>query len=491
MSARDTLRKEWRSEVRQTIGQGPFQANWDSLRSYSAPIWYEQARFGIFVHWGVYAVPAFQTEWYARNMYIQGSAEYEHHRRTYGSQDQFGYKDFIPRFTADRFDADEWADLFKRAGAGFVVPVAEHHDGFAMYDTPFSDWNAAQMGPKRDVIGELADAVRKRYMTFGVSTHRAENWWYYNGGREFPSDVQDYRYTDLYGAAQPCFDERNNPVAMLPPNDEFLEDWLLRTCHLIDRYGPQLLYFDWWIEQPEFKPYLQRLAAYYYNKAAESNRQVVINYKFDAFEKGTAVYDIERGGLASIQPHVWQTCTSIGKTAWCHISNPDYKTAAFLIGDLIDIVSKNGVMLLNVGPRADGTIAQEEQHILLDIGKWLHVNGEAIYGTKPWKIHGEGPTEVVDGTFNDTRRTAYTGADIRFTTRNGYLYVLLLGWPQDGNAVITSLSITGWYEGQIASVHILGVDEQPVWQRTEAGLEVPLPPQLAEQPAIVLKITAL
>ncbi|MFB5762891.1 alpha-L-fucosidase [Paenibacillus medicaginis] len=484
------LREEKMQEVHGTIGNGPFKPDWDSLRDYSVPRWYEDAKFGIFIHWGVYSVPAYDNEWYPRNMYIEGTPAHQHHIAAYGPVDKFGYKDFIPHFTAENFDPEVWADLFKSAGAAFVVPVAEHHDGFGMYDCPFSDWTAAKMGPQRDIIGELADAVRRRYMTFGVSSHRAENWWYYNGGRELPSDVQDPRYAGLYGPAQRTYGEPGYPQPILPPSEEFLEDWLARTCDLIDRYGPQLVYFDWWIEQPVFKPYLQKLAAYYYNKAAEWGRGVVVNYKLDAFAEGTAVYDMERGQLADIHPDVWQTCTSVGETAWCHIADHKYKTSAALIGDLVDIVSKNGVMLLNVGPRADGTIPGEERKLLLEIGEWLAVNGEAIYSTRPWKVYGEGPTEIVSGTFNDTKRSPFTAKDVRFTARGDkLLYALIMGWPDEGRALIETLSSSSrLFTGQIMKVQVLGWKEELSWSRKEDGLHVLLPEALRARPVIAVRI---
>lgn len=485
------LRKSKKKEIKDTVEQGPFTANWESLKNYHVPEWYENAKFGIFIHWGVYSVPAFSTEWYARNMYIEGSKEHEHHVDNYGSPELFGYKDFIPRFTASKFDANEWAQLFKRSGASFVVPVAEHHDGFAMYDCPYSEWTAAKMGPKRDVIAELGEAVRRHYMTFGVSSHRAENWWYYNEGRKIASDVQDPEYAELYGPAQPCYGELTYPLPILPPNEEFMDDWLARTCDLIDRYGPQLLYFDWWIEQPVFKPYLQKLAAYYYNKAAEWGQGVVVNYKFDAFEEGTAVYDMERGQLADINPSIWQTCTSVGETAWCYIGDHKYKTVDSIVGDLVDIVSKNGVLLLNIGPKADGTIAEEEQAILLQIGDWLAINGEAIYATKPWKIYGEGPTQIVSGTFNDTKRSTFTAEDIRFTTRGAnLLYASVLGKCDDGQIVVTSLGHQSkLYSENIGKVEVLGYKEHIPWERTDQGLVVQLPEEIRQQMIPVIKIT--
>jgi alpha-L-fucosidase len=260
------------------------------------PAWYGEARFGIFIHWGPYAVPAFDNEWYPRNMHIPDSPAFKHHRATYGPQTTFGYRDFLPLFRGEHFDPAAWAALFKEAGARFVVPVAEHHDGFAMYNCSFSRWNAVQMGPQRDVLGELAEATRSQGLIFGLSYHRAERWWFFNGGRLFPSDVQDARYADLYGPARPQEE---------PPDQAFLEDWLARLYELVERYRPALVYFDWWIEQPAFQPYLPRFAAYYYNRAHQWGQDVVITYKQAAFPEGTAVFDIERGRIPESSPQLW------------------------------------------------------------------------------------------------------------------------------------------------------------------------------------------
>ncbi len=235
-------------------------------------------------------------------MYLQGSRDYDHHRATYGPQDQFGYKDFIPMFQAEKYDPAAWARLFKEAGARFVVPVAEHHDGFQMYESALSEWNAAQMGPNRDLIGELADAVRAEEMIFGVSSHRAEHWWFMNGGNTFPSDVQDPAYAGLYGPASGALGTASTEQYFdNSPDQAFLEDWLLRTCELIDKYQPQLIWFDWWIQNMAFKPYLKNFAAYYYNSGAEWGKGVAVNNKYDAFPAGTTVFDIERGQESRIR----------------------------------------------------------------------------------------------------------------------------------------------------------------------------------------------
>jgi alpha-L-fucosidase len=456
-----------------------YQATWDSLKNYVVPEWYRDAKFGIFIHWGVYSVPAFGNEWYPRNMYIQDSPEFQHHVQTYGPHTTFGYKDFIPQLTAVKFDAGHWAHLFKDAGARYVVPVAEHHDGFAMYDCSFSDWNAVKMGPKRDIIGELADAVRKQGMVFGLSSHRAEHWWFMNGGMQFPSDVQDPRYQSFYGPAQPKETQ---------PDSAYLDDWFKRTCELVDKYRPQVVWFDWWIEEPAFEPYLRKFAAYYYNRGEDWKLGVAINYKNKAFVEGTALFDVERGQLAGINPLLWQTDTAVSKNSWGYIKNQDYKTAGSIVGDLVDIVSKNGVLLLNIGPRPDGTIPEPDEQILLEIGRWLAVNGEAIYGTRPWTAFGEGPTEVGTGSFTDTKRPAFTGQDIRFTTKGKALYAICLAWPGESVTVKSWGASSAVHADQIAEVRMLGVPQALSWSQDAAGLKVKMPSRKPCDHAYAIKV---
>lgn len=486
--------RAYRDLIDQVNDDGRITPSWDSLASYKVPQWYQDGKFGIFVHWGVYAVPAFDNEWYPRNMYVPGTPAFEHHRKTYGDQATFGYKDFIPQFTAARFDPHAWAALFRQAGAQFVVPTAEHHDGFPLYDSAFTPWNAAQMGPRRDLIGELAAAVRRQGMVFGVSSHRAEHWWFMNGGMGFGSDVRDARYAEFYGPAQP---------ESMPPNDAFLEDWLVRCCEIVDRYQPQLFWFDWWIEQPVFAPYLQVFASYYYNRAHEWRRGVAINFKHGAFPAHTAVFDIERGQLAGMRNEFWQTDTSVAIDSWGYTAEQRYKLPGDIIGDLVDIVSKNGALLLNIGPRADGTIPDEDQGILLEIGRWLRVNGEALYGTRPWRLFGEGPTDVVEGSFADTARSPFTPADIRFTMRHAMsqgvqkpvLYATALAAPTDRKLVIRSLAEPSPHlPGDVVAVELVtGVRDERFsldWQRTGSGLEITLPDRSVTDYAVSVRILA-
>jgi alpha-L-fucosidase len=466
--------------IRRTIASGPYAATWDSLERIGVPQWYEDGKFGIFIHWGLYAVPAFANEWYPRNMYIQGSREYEHHLKTYGTHAQFGYKDFVPLFKAQRFDASAWASLFRRAGARFVVPVAEHHDGFAMYDTKLSRWNARTMGPRRDIVGLLAREVRKAGLVFGLSSHRIEHWWFLNGGLKFDSDVKAGKHADFYGPAAP-----DNA----PPSKPFMQDWLARCGELVDLYRPQLFWFDWWIEQPAMKPFLREFAAYYYNRAAQWGQGVAINYKHDAYTPASAVLDVERGQLADIRPRFWQNDTSVAKNSWCYTKGNEYKSVGSIIGDLVDVVSKNGALLLNIGPKADGTIPSEDRAILLDMGEWLDVNGEAIYGTRPWRVFGEGPTVVPEGMFTDTQRGEFGPRDFRFTSRGQTtLYAIGFGRPE-GAVLIRSLGThMRLLKRPIESVSLLGSRQKLKWKQGGDGLRVQLPARRPTDHAYALKI---
>lgn len=468
-------KKKYLEEINQVVKVGPFHDNWDSLSEYKVPEWYRNAKFGIFIHWGLYSVPAFDSEWYSRNMYIQGSPAYEHHLKTYGEHKDFGYKDFIPMFTADKFDANEWADIFEMAGAKYVIPVAEHHDGFQMYQSDISKWNAYEMGPKRNVLGELKSAVERKGLTLGTSSHRVEHWFFMGHGKEFESDIKDPMVCgDFYWPAQP--EPNHHDLFSTAPTQEYLEDWLLRTCEIVDKYQPKIVYFDWWIQHSAVKPYLKKFAAYYYNRAKEWGKEVAINYKHDAFSFGCAVVDIERGQFAEAKPYFWQTDTAVAKNSWCYTENNDYKTAKEILCDLVDIVSKNGTLLLNIGPKSDGTIPEKDKKILLEIGEWLKINGEAIYDSKTWRFSYEGPTKIIEGQFSDGITKEFTSEDIRFTVNGSYLYATVLQYPEDGKVCIKSLanndaSKLPLFHGIVKEVSVLGFDEKIQWSRTENGLE--------------------
>ncbi len=457
--------------------QWRYQANWDSLKKYQVPDWFRDAKFGIFIHWGVYSVPGFSNEWYPRNMYRAGTPENKHQLETYGPLASFGYKDFIPMFKAELFDPVKWVTLFKKAGARYVVPVAEHHDGFAMYKTALSKWNAAEMGPHRDVVGELAAEIKKQGLVFGLSSHRIEHWWFMNGGRKQPSDFLDQKNIDFYGPAR---EENETPSA------EYMNDWLLRCTELVNNYQPQLFWFDWWIEQPAMDPYRKSFASYYYNKGLEWNKGVVINYKNVAYPDGIAVLDLERGKLAGIRAQAWQTDDAIGNQSWGYAAGNTFKNAQYVITNLIDIVSKNGNLLLNIGPRPDGTITEEETATLLGTGQWLNINGDAIYSTRPWKIFGEGPTESASGSFAD-QKTPFTAKDIRFTTKGDYLFAIALGVPTENTVVKALGSKAG--AGKITAVELLGSNEKLSWLQQPDGLLIRPLKNYPSEYAVVYRIT--
>ena len=485
----DKPRGEILIEVEKVAESGPFKADWQSLQKYQTPDWYKDAKFGIFIHWGVYSVPAFGSEWYPREMYREGSKEYQHHLEKYGLQAQFGYKDFIPRFTAGKFDPKEWGKLFEESGAKYVVPVFEHHDGFAMYDSGLSDWTIRKMGPKRDAYGELAAELRARGLRLGASSHRIEHNFFLDGGRKIASDVNDPQFAAFYGPAHQWMESKKTLLEDWTfVSNEYLNDWLARDAEIVQKYKPDIFYFDWWIGQPSARRHLSKFAAFYYNYFAKNGKTPVINYKLSAMEEHSAVLDIERGQLSAIRPLYWQTDTSISNKSWGFIENDSFKSAQTIVDQLIDIVSKNGNLLVNVGPRSDGTFPDEVQHTLRDVGAWLKINGEAIYGTRAWTVFGEGPTAVVEGPFHDTDSIAYGSQDFRFTTKGNSLYVIEMGWPENREAVVHSLDAARLPIGKITSVSMLGNAGSLTFEQKNDGLHLHLPEKPAGKYAYAFKM---
>jgi alpha-L-fucosidase len=465
-------------EVDRQANDGPYRPDWATLFKFEIPEWYSNAKFGIFIHWGALSVSGVVNEWYPRNMYQQKDPAFQEHLKKYGPQDKVGYKDLIPLFKAEKWDPGDWARLFKQAGARYVVPVAEHHDGFALYDSGLSDWTAVKMGPRRDLIGDLAAAVRAEGLHFGTSFHRAEHDWFFDGGRTIRSDVNDPKYASLYGPAHSWLADPSQVLMndWTYVSSEFTDDWLARAAEIVDKYHPEVMYFDWWIGQANYRRNVTRFAAFYYNYADKHHINAVINMKDYALDWSAGARDFERGLREGIEPRHWQTDTSISNISWGYLEHDQFKTPDFIVHQLIDIVSKNGNLLLNIGPRPDGTIPDEVRNTLLEIGGWLNLNGEAIYDTVPWRVYGEGPTKVQAGFGHDKDTKPYTSEDFRFTQKGDKLYAIEMVWPADGRAVIHSLGSEQTAKGlKIANLELIGSNAKLEWHQTGDALEVKLP----------------
>ena len=457
------------------IPKGPFEPNWESIKkNYKMPQWFVDAKFGIMMHWGLYAVPAKQSEWYATHMYNNPEI-IKWHTEHFGAPDKFGYKDFIPMFTAAKFDPDAWAELFRRSGAKYIVPTAEHHDGFALWDSKLTKWDAMDMGPHRDLIGDLAKAARKHGLKFGVSNHRMENWSFmYPKNPDIKTDLFDPEYADFYGPPQPLKPGEDHMSGKgAPQSKEFLEEWLARNQEVIDKYRPDILWYDNGINDRGLDPVKLRLAAYYYNRAREWKKDVSLSTKSDAYLYGT-IKDFERQSRApkEITDFGWQVDDPVlyrfGYTEGSPIA--DAKT---VINRLIENTSKNGGLLLNISPKADGTIPDDQQKLLLQIGAWLDINGEAIYGTHAWKKWSEGEKD----------EQIY-----RFTVKKGVLYVFGIKGVANGNALIKSLAIGS---GKVKSVELVGSNSKLLYSQDAAGLKVSMPAENHGDLPFVLRIKGL
>jgi len=457
-------------------------------KNYKIPEWFTNAKFGIFIHWGVYSVPAYASEKYPPRMYQKGSDVNKYHLKHYGELTKFGYKDFIPMFKAENFDAERWVKLFKEAGAKYIIPVAEHHDGFSMYHSYVNKWNAYNMGPKRDILAEMKKAILANGLHFGLSSHRCENAWYYAAGMQTPSDVQDTSLT-LYGERMHRFGGKGmTPKTEGFPgsNEHSRKLWLKHTYELIDNYQPELFWFDWGVGKYPFQPTFYRFLAYYYNNAKDWNKGVVVNTKF-GYGDNIQVYDIERGKADKIKEYPWQTDTSIGKHSWGYIKNEENKSPDHIVDDLVDIVSKNGNLLLNVGPKADGTISPEQIAVLKGIGAWMKINSESIYDTRPWIIWGEGETKATTGYMTDNTQSNYTAQDIRYVKKGNVIYATCLAWGE--NPVhMKSLSHQNLGKKKITSITMLGSNETIAWKQQKNKVTVHFPKVKPSKYAHVFKI---
>lgn len=473
------------------------QINWNVVRR-EAPEWFRDAKFGIFIHWGPYSVPAYQNEWYSRNMYCRGLEQNLYHEKTYGSLHDFGYKDFYPMWKGEKFDPQEWAALVKRAGARYAGPVSEHCDNFSMWDSHVNPVNSVKYGPGRDVVGECVEAFRREGIRTLATFHHQWLWgWFMSTDNE--ADVYDPANEIYYGPALPL--ETNRYLPYRYPDEAFCRTWLEKVREVIDRYGPDIIYFDsrTCIIREDYR---LAIAEYYYNTSGI--KEGIITYKQEDFPEGIGIYDIECGRFASPRPTPWQSDDRLeDNITWCMVQEPKYKSAQRIIHQLCDIVSKNGSLLLNVGPYADGSFHPEAVKRLEEIGDWLALNGEAVYETRPFRIAAEGPTTVEDADYDvdkiaqqvqkgsaaDVHSGILTEQDFRFTTHGDTLYAIAMGWPGTGEFRIRTLREGGVFHERIGGVSMIGCDGPLAFRRDGEALCVKAPGEKPCQWAYVLKIT--
>lgn len=445
------------------VPPGPFAPSWDSLRTnYLVPEWLRDAKFGIMMHWGIYSVPAHGSEWYEKHMY-GNPAFTKWHTEHFGPPDKFGYKDFIPMFTCSNWDPNAWAELFKQAGAKYVILTAIHHDGFALWKSKANPWNAVRMGPHRDLVGDLAKAVRKQGLKFGVSNHDMEHFTFIQPTPGLKTDLYDPQWAGFYSVAD------RSPAAC----EKFLENWVAQNEELIDQYRPDLLWFDNAVNPRRLDPLKLKVAAYYYNRAAAWGKPVSLSTKDDAYLYGS-FKDFERSSRMprQITDFPWEVDQPV-LYRFGYTENSPVASAESCVRLLVEATSKNGALLLNISPKADGTIPDRQQNLLRQIGGWLRINGEAIYSTRPWKQFGEGGGR--DG--------------IRFTTKGDALYAISFAWPT--NELTVKLLATTNVVGTVKSVTLLGHPGNLKFTQDENGLKIELPAEKPCDYACSFKITGL
>jgi len=506
------------------IAKGPFKPTWESLENYKTPEWYRDAKFGMWAHWGPQCQPE-SGDWYARGMYQEGSWQYKIHLEKYGHPSKFGFKDVIHEWKAEKWDPEELVSLYKNAGAQYFMALANHHDNFDLYDSKYQkQWNVTKIGPKKDLIAGWARAARNNGLPFGVSVHASHAWrWYESAQRSdkagqyagIPSDGKLTKADgkgkwwegldpqELYAQNHPLSEGSLNDDSIFkqwdwgngtyPPSKAYAEKLYNRTIDLINKYNPDVVYFDdsqlplWPVSDVGL-----RIAAHLYNKSIKEHGELraVVNGKvLNESQRKAMVWDIERGQANEIQPLPWQTDTCIGDWHYNRAVYNDerYKTSKTVIQTLVDIVSKNGNLMLNIPVRGDGTIDEKERKIVEGIGAWMKVNGESIYGTRPWKIFGEGPAQEAAGKlnaqgFNEGKGKPFTYEDIRFATKSEVLYATALGWPEDGKLIVRSLAKNRErFPKEIQKVEWLPTKQSLTFERNENGLTVSLPQKTSDE----------
>lgn len=513
----------------ESVLKGKFKPTWESLAQYQTPDWFRNAKFGIWAHWGPQCQPEF-GDWYAREMYMEGHPKYKYHVEKYGHPSQFGFKDVINEWKAENWNPEELVSLYKNAGAKYFMALANHHDNFDLYNSRFQKWNSLNIGPKKDLIGGWEKAARNNGLHFGVSVHAAHAWsWYetaqrsdkngtyagvpYDGkltkkdgkGKWWEGLDPQELYAQEHGLSENSSDNNGihkqwnwgNGVSV--PSKAYCDKFLKRTIDLIDQYNPDLIYFD--DTALPLHPVSDaglKIAAHLYNKSIKekgSLEAVLFGKILDEQQRKCMVWDIERGQSNTIEPLPWQTDTCIG--SWHYnkpiFDNHKYKSAKTVIHTLVDVVSKNGNLCLSVPVKGDGTIDSDERKIVEELGRWMQVNSESIFDTRPWKIFGEGPAiesaaPLSAQGFNEGKGKAFGAEDIRFVTKEEILYATFFAWPESGKIVIKNLSRDKYKP--ITKAQLLGAGANLSFTYTDAGLEIELPDTKSElNYANVLKLS--
>jgi alpha-L-fucosidase len=514
------------------VAKGKFQPTWDSLKQYQVPEWFRDAKFGIWAHWGAQCEPE-RGDWYARHMYSEGHWQYKEHIARYGHPSTNGFKDVIHAWQAEKWEPEKLLALYKRAGAQYFFALANHHDNFDNYDSKYQPWNSVNLGPKKDLIGGWAQAARKNGMKFGVSVHAAHAWSWYETAQgadktgPFAGVPYDGKLTKADGKGtwwdgydpQDLYEQRHPPSenfqdlnsiharwnwdnGVTQPDQAYCDKFYNRTVDLINRYHPDLLYFDdtalplWPVSDAGLK-----IAAHFYNRSlawhGKNDDGVLFGKILDEQQRQCMVWDIERGQANKIEPQPWQTDTCIG--GWHYDRNlfnrNGYKTTKTVIQMLADIVSKNGNLLLNIPVRGDGTIDDKELKVVEGIADWMDVNRECIFGTRPWKVFGEGPASAgaalnAQG-FNEGRGKPFTAADVRFTqTKNGKtLYAIVLGAPTNSVSIQSLGKSAKLLDRNISKIQLLGSKEKLPWKQGDEALVISAPKESPNNFAVVFRIS--
>jgi alpha-L-fucosidase len=507
------------------IAAGPFAPTWDSLEKYQTPDWFRNAKFGIWAHWGPQCA-AEHGDWYARGLYEEGSEHYRYHVEKYGHPSKFGFKDVIHQWKAERWDPDALLALYKKAGARYFMALANHHDNLDLYKSRYQpEWNSTKVGPGKDLIKGWSRAARANGMRFGVSVHAAHAWTWYEmaqgadkkgpyAGIPYDGNLTraDGKGTWWEGMDPQALYAQNHPLSKSGgdggvwheqwhwrggaaiPDKAYCDKFFNRTRDLIDNYDPDMVYFDdTALPLFPFSDVGLRLTAHMYNRsiARKGRNEAVVNGKIlNEQQRRSMVWDIERGQSHQIEPLPWQTCTCIGNWHYDRslYENKSYKSAQTVVHTLIDVVSKNGNLLLSVPVRGNGTIDEQERAVVEEIGRWMAVNGEAIYDTRPWAVYGEGPvaqeatTPMSGAGFNEGKGKPFSAADVRFTAKGKTVFAFLMGWPASGKVLIEAMgSASAHLPGRIERVELLGAKRALAFEQTAEGLQVTLP---ADMPAL-------